>query len=391
MESKQQFSMDRSGIQKVTRKSKQNLVDQIVPKKSFEMIQQPKKSTRNKQKLKPMLNDDTSHELNISKRNQKVSVNHLLNFSFPERQSAITFKKTSNQPTFNKERFVNANFRFVMKPGYDDIEHSTNPDMLVKWESVCQMIVPTSKPITCPICLSPPVAARVTKCGHVFCWPCLQHYISLSEHSWRKCPICYESIYATALKRVKVIDTISYEKASPGNPIEMEFTLMKRNSMSAVALPLTSHRKWNTAIPLVDLPNAITFSKVVVANDQYLAELVEKDSCELQELAKSTTEDDYEKTFIDVCLELISIEKELVKEITVKPKFQRESGTETYHFYQTIDGQHYYLHPLDIKILKHEFGSYDAMPTHLKLPVMSIRESTVTQVTIFDLGSTKTL
>ena len=26
----------------------------------------------------------------------------------------------------------------------------------------------------CPICLEPPVAARLTKCGHVYCWPCLQ-------------------------------------------------------------------------------------------------------------------------------------------------------------------------------------------------------------------------
>ena len=26
----------------------------------------------------------------------------------------------------------------------------------------------------CPICLEAPVAARLTKCGHVYCWPCLQ-------------------------------------------------------------------------------------------------------------------------------------------------------------------------------------------------------------------------
>jgi hypothetical protein len=49
--------------------------------------------------------------------------------------------------------------------------------------------------------LYPPTAAKITRCGHVFCWSCILHYLSLSDHSWRKCPICYESIYRKDLKR----------------------------------------------------------------------------------------------------------------------------------------------------------------------------------------------
>lgn len=52
----------------------------------------------------------------------------------------------------------------------------------------------------------------------------------------------------------------------------------------------------------------------------------------------------------------------------------------SFYFYQSADGQHIYLHPLDIKVLKHEFGSYDNFPSHIKLPVISIRESTVNGV-----------
>ena len=44
-------------------------------------------------------------------------------------------------------------------------------------------------------------AAKITRCGHMYCWPCLLHYLSLSDKAWRKCPICYESIYKDDLKR----------------------------------------------------------------------------------------------------------------------------------------------------------------------------------------------
>lgn len=72
------------------------------------------KNTRNRQKQKPSLNSsDLDYSVsvgggNMTRRNQKVSLNHLLNFSFPERQQHSSSKKQSYQPAFNKERFVNA-------------------------------------------------------------------------------------------------------------------------------------------------------------------------------------------------------------------------------------------------------------------------------------------
>jgi hypothetical protein len=171
----------------------------------------------------------------------------------------------------------------------------------------------------------------------------------------------------------------------------MEFTLMKRTSSSTVALPLLAHRKWNTLIPGIDLPHSETFSKILVANAAYLEQLLEKDRRELEELAKTTTEGDYELSFVEICQKLL--EKEEYDHSTDAPKSKttKEAGSETYHFYQTSDGQYFFLHPLDIKILKHEFGSYDSMPTHLKLPVISIRESTVNQVFYIHIGSSQTL
>jgi E3 ubiquitin-protein ligase RNF5 len=42
--------------------------------------------------------------------------------------------------------------------------------------------------LECYICLDPPAYPVATPCGHIFCWKCLQRWISgLSE---LQCPVC---------------------------------------------------------------------------------------------------------------------------------------------------------------------------------------------------------
>lgn len=50
-----------------------------------------------------------------------------------------------------------------------------------------------------------------------------------------------------------------------------------------------------------------------------------------------------------------------------------------FYFYQAVDGQHVYLHPLDIRILKHEFGEYDQFPRQLQVQATNVQESTLTE------------
>ena len=59
-------------------------------------------------------------------------------------------------------------------------------------------------PTVCPICLSPPAAAKTTKCGHVFFWVCVLQYLAFGDRPWRRCPICYEAVYAADLRPVAV-------------------------------------------------------------------------------------------------------------------------------------------------------------------------------------------
>lgn len=105
--------------------------------------------------------------------------------------------------------YINAQYRFILKPTGDYTVHfadrkssihtivqamslkhcyDVSADIYFHWPDVLQVIVPTSSvllaaahtfegPSTsadsltpqCPICLSEPVAPRMTKCGHIFC------------------------------------------------------------------------------------------------------------------------------------------------------------------------------------------------------------------------------
>ena len=69
----------------------------------------------------------------------------------------------------------------------------------------------------------------------------------------------------------------------------------------------------------------------------------------------------------------------------------RSSGPDAqYYFFQSADGQHLYLHPLDIRILKHEYGDYHKFPKQLKVIVTGVQESTLTEV-VHDAQSTPCL
>lgn len=59
-----------------------------------------------------------------------------------------------------------------------------------------------SEDLSCPICLYPLVAGKITRCGHVFCWPCiLCHLHYREEMGTYTCPICYGYIHKNDLKR----------------------------------------------------------------------------------------------------------------------------------------------------------------------------------------------
>ncbi|KAF9245895.1 hypothetical protein BU15DRAFT_85556 [Melanogaster broomeanus] len=252
------------------------------------------------------------------------SLNHLLNFTLPPRQtqpqSLPRRSKKPSQGIWNKERFVNAQYRFVMNPTGDYTVHFADPDIFFQWHDVLQVIIPRSSAYastggggeaqgkdegltTCPICLSHPVAPRMTKCGHVYCFPCILHYLSMSDSlKWARCPICFDSINEKQLKSVKWYEgpTLSdevhetpvagssssdslnhYFDTTPRTGSFMRMRLMQRPQITTLALPRS--QTWPSDLlpphqaPFHFLPDVYSFAKFMLATPEYLIADLSKD------------------------------------------------------------------------------------------------------------------
>jgi len=121
----------------------------------------------------------------------------LLNFRAPERQRdsgtrPLPIRRRGPVVQFNKDRFFGANYRFVVArdQSEDYGVHLAFPDKSVDWSLIREVHVSEVGCYNCPICLEPPIAARLTQCGHVYCWPCLKRLLHVAAKHYAPCPIC---------------------------------------------------------------------------------------------------------------------------------------------------------------------------------------------------------
>jgi hypothetical protein len=86
-------------------------------------------------------------------------------------------------------------------------------DAPVSWDSVrmVKQLVPLNvrnqfEAPSCPICLCDTVCARITKCGHCFCLPCIlrhvQSHAASNPYSACKCPCCGIALLVEDLRSV---------------------------------------------------------------------------------------------------------------------------------------------------------------------------------------------
>uniref|UniRef100_A0A8B9CFK6 E3 ubiquitin-protein ligase RNF10 n=1 Tax=Anser brachyrhynchus TaxID=132585 RepID=A0A8B9CFK6_9AVES len=209
---------------------------------------------------------------------KKINLNHLLNFTFEPRGQAGHFdgnghgnwgkrNKWGHKP-FNKELFLQANCQFVVSEEQDYTVHFADPDTLVNWDFVEQVRICSHEVPSCPICLYPPTAAKITRCGHIFCWACILHYLSLSEKTWSKCPICYGSVHKKDLKSVIAMETRQY---AIGDVITMQ--LMRREKGVLIALPKS---QWMNVVQPVYVGDDqhSQYSKLLLASREQVLQLV---------------------------------------------------------------------------------------------------------------------
>eukprot|EP01100_Stratorugosa_tubuloviscum_P001366 TRINITY_DN1308_c0_g2_i1.p1 TRINITY_DN1308_c0_g2~~TRINITY_DN1308_c0_g2_i1.p1 ORF type:complete len:734 (-),score=272.40 TRINITY_DN1308_c0_g2_i1:78-2279(-) len=176
-------------------------------------------------------NHHTHHSNNHHSNNNYP--NNYTNYSY---SSSSSYQKNSSLKTnnfkfnnfFSKEKFVRSNFRFGLKPNspckFDAIY---DPDAELIWDDIAQVYVTSPSELNCPICLEIPKAAKIAKCGHIFCWGCFLQYLSFTQNSFRRCPICFESIYKHHLKSVEI-----KLKSNLTEGDFISFSLMKRKKSS---------------------------------------------------------------------------------------------------------------------------------------------------------------
>ncbi|XP_070760023.1 E3 ubiquitin-protein ligase RNF10 isoform X3 [Enoplosus armatus] len=255
---------------------------------------------------------------------KKISLNHLLNFTFEPRGGnggvgdvghsywGRRNKWGHKHKPFNKELFLQANCQFVVIDDQDYKAHFTDPDTLVNWDCVQQVRIYSHEVPSCPICLYPPLAARITRCGHIFCWPCMLHYLSLSEKSWSKCPICYEAVHTEDLKSVVAMETRQYVA---GDVITMR--LMRREKGALVAMPSSQWVKVEEPVRFGDTCLS-PYSKLLLTSPAQVLSLVAEEKAVLQ--AQLSQEEDAQGCFIQSALCLLQEREEmLLKQQRAKP------------------------------------------------------------------------
>ena len=245
-------------------------------------------------------------------KGKKVNLNHLLNFSYARSESYEEHphwfsgtsrggrRKGGSRISYNKEQFLQANCQFVVKEDGDYTIHNIDPDKLVEWDSVELIKVNGHEVSSCPICLEIPFAAKMTRCGHIYCWPCILHYLALGEKSWRKCPICYESVHDTDLKSVVTQEVHKYQV---GETITM--SLMRREKGTTYALPKAFWEKREGKIhDYNDNINRTSFLKLLSISEEDVQKFVIEAEREVLELKLKEAETS-EVAFIDSALHML--------------------------------------------------------------------------------------
>ncbi|ESO04424.1 hypothetical protein HELRODRAFT_191771 [Helobdella robusta] len=199
---------------------------------------------------------------------------------------------------FNKERFLQANCQFVVKSDGDYGVHSVDPDALAQWELIQQVKLTVHEAPYCPICLYPPKAAKITRCGHIYCWPCILHYLSLDDKSWRKCPICSDAVHSNDLKSVQATLVTKYEA---GMQITMKLMKKLRGQLTVVPKSQWIHNVGHLR-SVRDLKQSL-YAKLLTSDDDYISDMMMKERVELLEVLNEETENNLESCFIKLALE----------------------------------------------------------------------------------------
>lgn len=243
------------------------------------------------------------------------------------------------------------------------------------WLSIEMVLVPEIENVLCPICLDVPCTARFTRCGHIYCLPCLLQFFQTSEaapdglgNNWRTCPVCAEPLHLKQLRPIKFCPATEPQEGDIFHSI-----LIKK--------PVGSLHPQQPTFPndsltsLSPFQRLIPISRTFVLNQIMTPELVYLRS-ELKK-RKSFGEESLELSFHEAAIKFIEDQRKVLLDLDQNNKSNNNSTNRAnvvdfYYYHQSRDGLNVFLHPLCMKILKHHFNTYDSIPSELSLPIIQL-------------------
>lgn len=292
-------------------------------------------------------------------------------------------------PVRHRESFVQANCRFAVDPtfapGY--AAPSALPDAVVPWSAVDVVFVP--RPSACPICLHDFRCPRITPCGHVFDYVCiLQHILHAgSESGGAKCPICGSAFSEDDLKACSFPQM---DELEVGLPCAMRLVSRERRSM--IALPHVESHFGSIPKGIAESP---FYSRFAFADETYLMQL---NARFLDELRATQREEPDLVPFVRKAMETLKADRNRIrsrrsaarKEFFAMhqnspnsdeaPRNQSGPQKDLCLFYQSRDAKQVFLHPVNHRCLRTEFGSsFDEAPFEIEGVVVEIERHTMAE------------
>lgn len=339
-----------------------------------------KVSNRNDKNNNLIRNELQDSSFNASSRpNKKVNMNHLLNFNSAPRNNQRNSKFVQSRPVVQRHQprrppinYVRTRCQTMLRswskstPTVDQL--NTDPNMYIEWDeciSALKFFVSASNHHTCAICLSDmPIAPRSTRCGHLFCYPCILHHFSViidtndgqdrKSAAWHKCPICHKEILKRKLKpgRICFIEG----DASVGSVVDFNLVQRKKGSIFSYCN--------DQEFSIFDSEVSLEETQFTFVSLDYELNMLEEDLLNLEQNLLSAEE--MEKPFYKEAIELtttdiIEIKESIYKNGTASVDIDNfkvsslNQSSDKLQYYQKKN-QRVFLHPLIHRFLIEQFS-----------------------------------
>ncbi|KAK1617074.1 hypothetical protein QYE76_022592 [Lolium multiflorum] len=208
--------------------------------------------------------------LMASRKNQAVNANYLLNFQYdpisrpqPRGPRIYPSRRQRKIKPYNKDLFLQANFKFVVLDTGNCQIDSMDPDKMLQWEDIICVRYCSPSEVRCPICLESPLCPQITSCGHIYCFPCILRYLLMGKEDyrgecWKKCPLCFMMISVKELNTIFVTQLQHFHIGDSAT-----FTLLGRSKNSLTPFI----RNLSSEYSSLDEDPTDVFSKFILTSD----------------------------------------------------------------------------------------------------------------------------